>query len=63
MSNPNNGQLRPYGYRPGRELGWCAACSRPFKDAHEDAFKCRKCAAEQWEKVEGECNKAGVITE
>lgn len=57
---PNNGQLRPYGYAPGKELGWCAACRRLVKNMHEDAFKCWPCAAEQWRKVEHECDNAGV---
>lgn len=57
---PNNGQLRPYGYRPGRELGWCAACKRPVKDLHEDAFKCRPCAVEQCNEVERLCEVNGM---
>lgn len=59
----NNGQLRPYGFRPGNTLGWCAACKRPVKDLHEDAFKCRPCAVEQFNEVERLCEVNGMETD
>jgi hypothetical protein len=60
MNTPTDEQLKPYGYRPGAFLGWCAACNRAIKNAHESAFKCRPCATEQWAEVERLCAHAGV---
>lgn len=57
---PNNGQLRPYGFIPGKDRGWCAACKREVNGMHEDAFKCRTCALEQFNEVERLCDVNGM---
>ncbi len=60
MSKLQNAVLRPYGFIPGKEEGWCAGCNRTFKNAAPNAFKCHPCAYRQWNVVEEECRAAGM---
>ncbi len=60
MSKKIDAALRPYGYVPGKEEGWCAACARTFPKCGPGGFKCRACAHGQAAQVEHECRAAGM---
>lgn len=52
--------LRPYGYAPGFNKVWCAACSRTGERMDAKAFKCKPCAVTQFKEVERLCFEAGM---
>jgi Zn finger protein HypA/HybF involved in hydrogenase expression len=58
MGRATDEQLRPYGFEPGKFKRWCATCANDYQ-LGEKAFKCRRCAEQQFKEVERLCRFAG----
>lgn len=52
MKLATDADLRPYGYRPGTLLRYCAACNSEQGGMGGHAFKCFRCAVKQYREVE-----------
>jgi hypothetical protein len=48
---PLERELRPYGYRRGGSVRWCAACGTEHPNLAPNAFKCEQCAIKQNKEV------------